>query len=148
MNIRKANLKDIENNLLNIYIEGFKYHYNGRSDIFSDKKDEELKNDLINTIKKNNILILENNEKIIGYIVYEIKEKYNKIMWIDQLVIDINYRHNGYGKILMDKVKDIAILEKCQRIEFNCWSFNKNAIDMYKHLGFKEQKIIFEIDIL
>jgi hypothetical protein len=49
MNIRKVNLDDIENNLLNIYIEGFRFHLNGRKDIFSNKTDDELKEDLINT---------------------------------------------------------------------------------------------------
>ena len=28
-----------------------------------------------------------------------------------------------------------------------CWSSNKNAIDIYKHLGFKEQRVMLEIDL-
>lgn len=144
--IRKATYEDINNNLLNIYIDGFKYHLNGRSDIFSDKSEHDLKEDLLKTINEENILVIE-NDIIIGYAVYEIKEKRQKTIWLDQIVIDKYHRHKGYGKLLMDKIKEIAKNENCVRIEFSCWSFNENAINMYKHLGFEEQKIIFEMKI-
>lgn len=147
INIRKANLEDVKSNLLDIYIDGYKYHYESRPDIFPNKNEEDLKNALINTIKKSNLLILENSNKILGYVVYQIKEEHNKIMWVNQLVIDKNNRQSGNGKKLMDKIKEIAKEELCQRIELNCWSFNKNALDMYNHIGFKNQRVIFESDI-
>ena len=147
MNIRKANLKDIENNLLNLYVEGFKYHYNGRPDVFSDKTEEELKNDLIKEIDNSAILILENEKEIVGYTAYEIKEKHNKTLWISEIVIDKNSRHSGNGKKLIEKLKEIARNEECQRIELCCWAFNQNAFDMYKHIGFNEQRTIMDINV-
>lgn len=142
MNIRKSKLEDIENNLLNLYIDGFRYHYNGRPDVFQNKNELELKNDLIDKINDANILVLENNKKVLGYVAYQIKEKHCKIMWIDELVIDKDNRHLGNGKN-----KKIAKEEGCKRVEFCCWSFSKNAIDMYKHIGYKEQRVILEMDL-
>lgn len=147
MNVRKAKLEDIGMNLLDLYIDGFKYHYNGRPDVFLDKDERNLKDDLINTINNSNILILEKDKKILGYVVYQIKEKNDKIMWIDELVVDKNNRHMGNGKKLMEKIEEIAKEAGCKRVEFCCWSFNQNAMDMYKHMGYKEQRVILEIDL-
>lgn len=47
----------------------------------------------------------------------------------------------------MDKIKEIAKAEECQRVEFCCWSFNKNAMNIYKHIGYKEQRVILEMDV-
>ena len=43
MEIRKACLEDIENNLLNLYQELFEYHYNNRPEIFIKCDKETLK---------------------------------------------------------------------------------------------------------
>ena len=32
----------------------------------------------------------------------------------------------------------------CKKIEFNCWTFNENALAVYDHMGFKRQRIIYE----
>lgn len=146
MNVRKATLNDVDNNLASIFIKGFRFHLNGRPDIFdSNKSDEELKNELINTIQNdNNVLIVEESGNVQGFIIFQIKNKHDKTMWIDQLVVDNDFRGKGIAKLLISKVTDIAIEEKCKRIELCCWKFNSNANEMYKHLGFDEQRTIFE----
>ena len=68
-------------------------------------------------------------------------------MWIDQIIIDKDNRCLGYGKMLIQSVKQIAKENECKRIEFCCWSFNKNAMEMYKHICCSEQRVIFEIDL-
>ena len=146
MIIRKGKEKDINNNLLKLYIEGFRYHYNGRPDIFTNKTDEELKQDLINDINNTNFLVLE-DDIIVGYITYKINNKHAKVLWTDQLVVDEGYRKKGYGKQLFNKVKEIAKEENCKRIELSCWSFNQNALDMYEHIGFKNQKEVLEMEL-
>ena len=146
MNIRKATLDDVENNLANIFIDGFKFHLNGRPDIFSsDKTEEDLKSELISIVKnEESVLVAEENNIICGFIIFQIKNKQAKTMWIDQLVVDKNSRGQGIAKMLINKVYEIAMAENCQRIEFCCWNFNDNANEMYKHLGFSEQRTVFE----
>ena len=144
MLIREVKDTDISKGLLNVFIEGFRYHYNGRPDIFSNKSDEELKEDLINSIMNDNIMVLEDEDRIVGYIQYEIREKHAKTMWVDQLVIDKQSQKKGYGKLLLDKVIELAKQENCERIELECWAFNDNAVGMYNHIGFSEQRVKLE----
>ena len=47
----------------------------------------------------------------------------------------------------MDEVKNIALKNNCDRIELDCWMFNKSAIAMYEHIGFDRQIIMFELPL-
>lgn len=149
MLIRQANKNDIDKNLLKLYIDGFYMHYNKRKDIFSYKGIEELKNNLIDMLENSNevLFVIEKNENIIGYAALQIKDKNTKSIWIDEIIIDNNYRNNGYGKRLIDEILKFAKENKCQRIELNCWSFNDNALKFYDKLGFNPQRVIFEKEI-
>ena len=95
-------------------------------------------------ITLHNILVIEDDGKIVGYIVYEIRDKHAKTMWVDQLVISKESRGKGYGKELMNKIDEIAKSEDCVRVELECWSFNESALGMYEHLGFDEQRVKLE----
>ena len=146
MLLRKANLQDVHNNLANIFIDAFNLHLRCRPDIFgSSKSDEELKNELINIIENdNNIIVCEDDGIVVGYIMYKINAKKSKVLWIDQLAVDEDQRGKGIAKLLINKVRNLANEENCDRVELCCWDFNDNAMEMYKHLGFKTQRVIFE----
>ena len=73
-----------------------------------------------------------------------IKDKVTKTIWIEEIIIDGNYRNKGYGKKMIEQINTFAKENECTRIELNCWSFNKNAINFYNKLGFAEQRVIFE----
>ena len=92
------------------------------------------------------IVIIDNN-MIVGYLSYVIKNTNSKKLDIDELVIKEDYRKKGLGKLLIQEAKNIAINNNCDRIELNCWLFNKNAIDMYEHIGFDRQRIIYEMKL-
>lgn len=147
MIIRKANLNDIDNGLLNVFIEGYRFHQNGRPDVFSKLSDESLKKDLIDNFSKFTILILLDKEEIVGYLAYNIKEKYSKKIHVDQLIITEKSRGQGYGKLLMNELIKIGKENNCERVELDCWTFNENALAMYEHIGFKKQRIMFEYDL-
>ena len=145
--IREASLLDIENGLLEVFIDGYRYHQYGRPDIFENLSDEELKQDLIKNFESFTIIVLTENNKIVGYLAYRIKEKHVKKLDVDQLVISKDSRNKGYGKMLMNETKNIAKKLGCARIELNCWLFNEKALAMYEHIGFERQRIIYEMKI-
>ena len=103
--IKEATINDINNGLLDVFIEGYRYHQQGRPDVFENLKEEELKQDLINNFEKFKTLILLEDNKIVGYLSYNIKERRKKKIHVDQLVIKEDSRHKGYGKLLMNKIK-------------------------------------------
>ena len=147
MIIREAELKDIDKGLLDLYIEGYRYHQNGRPDIFKVQTDEELANDFMRIFEKDSMIVLCNENEIIGYLSYKIKETRVKMMDIDQLVIKEGIRGKGFGKMLIEEAIKIAKDNNCVRIVFNCWTFNENALKIYDHLGFKRQRIMYEMSL-
>ncbi len=147
MEIREATAEDLNKGLLNVFIEGFRYHQNGRPDVYENLSDEELKKDLIKQFENLSMIVVIDNDSIVGYLAYKIKEKNVRKLYIDQLVITEQYRKNGLGKMLVNKVKNIALKNNCDRIELNCWIFNKDAMAMYEHIGFDKQRIIYELPL-
>lgn len=145
--IREATLNDLDKGLLKVFIEGYRYHQNGRGDIFADLSDEDLKNDLIKNFDRLKTIVILDNEKIVGYLSYIIKKRHTGKLDVDQLVILEQYRGRGLGKKLMEEARKIAKENECDRIELNCWLFNENAIKMYEHIGFDRQRIIYEMKI-
>ena len=145
--IREATLNDIDKGLLNVFIEGYRYHQNSRPDIFANLTDEELKNDLIQNFERLNTIVILDNEKIVGYFSYVIKKRHTGKLDVDQLVILEEYRGKGLGKKLMEEAKQIAKENECDRIELNCWLFNENALNMYEHIGYNRLRIIYEMKL-
>lgn len=147
LKIKEASLDDINNGLLEVYVEGYRYHQKGRPDIFSNITDEELKNDLIQNFEKLKTIVITDNELVVGYLSYSIKKHHTSKLDVNQLVILEKYRGKGLGKKLMDDAKKIAKENNCDRIELNCWLFNENALAMYEHIGYNRQRIIYEMKL-
>lgn len=145
--IRKATIEDLNKGLLDVFIEGYRYHQNGRPDIFSDISNETLKEDLIANLERLSTIVILDEDKIVGYLSYLIKGSHSKKLDVNQLVISENYRGKGLGKLLMEEAKTIATKSNCNRIELNCWLFNENALNMYEHIGFKRQRIMYEMSL-
>lgn len=145
--IREATINDVDKGLLSVFIEGYRYHQNGRPDVFANISDDVLKEDLINNLNRLSTIVIFDGDTIVGYLSYLIKENHSKKLHVDQLIISENYRGKGLGKKLMDEVKNIALKNNCDRIELDCWMFNKSAIAMYEHIGFDRQRIMFELPL-
>ena len=145
--IREATLNDFDKGLLKVFIEGYRYHQNGRPDVFAKISDEDLKNDLIKNFDKLTTIVILDAESIVGYLSYKIKKRHTGKLEVDQIVILEQYRGKGLGKKLMEEAKKIAIENGCDRIELNCWLFNENALNMYEHIGYNRQRIIYEMKV-
>ena len=145
MKIRKACLEDIENNLLNLYQELEEYHYNNRPEIFKKSNIKELKQELVDKI--NDIIVIEEEGGIQAFAIYTTKDRMSqKVLFIEQVIVDKKSRNKGYLKELINYIKKIAKERECSRIELCCWEFNTKAKEIYKHLGFKKQRTIYELE--
>lgn len=56
-------------------------------------------------------------------------------IYIEDLYIREEYRHRGYGKTLIEKIKEIARERECGRVEWWCLDSNKPSIRFYKNIG-------------
>ena len=68
-------------------------------------------------------------------------------MHIEQLGVKKTEHNRGIGTNLIEEIKEIAKLNKCDNIVLDVWSFNDSAIKFYKKKGFKEKKIKMEIEL-
>ena len=145
--IRELTKEDLNDVFFDLYYEGFMFHYNHRNDLFKKRSIEELKQYVFDQIENGLKIIGYYNDELVGYLAYEIKEKATKFIWIDEFVITESERGKGYGTLLMEELNNIAEKEQVKRIELNVFSFNENAIQLYKKLGYKEQRIILEKEV-
>ena len=156
MEIREAKLNELEE--IAVLMEQVALvHYEGRPEIFKKKSKEVIKNEIIEILENDErtlLIAIDEESNIKGVLIYKIKEvkgrvdvKDFKTLWIDELVVDKKCRKNGIGKLLMKKAEEIARIEKCIRLELNCWNFNEDAIKFYEKIGMEKQRIIMEKEI-
>lgn len=128
--------------------------YSKRPDLYNDVSNlfpREYYNSIIEN--RNNIAMgIECDNKIVAIIISEVKETSNipvikkrKYCYIDDIVVDENYRRKGYAKRLFDelkeKLKDLSISD----IELTVWPFNKGAIAFYESIGMSVKNIKYEL---
>lgn len=85
-----------------------------------------------------NCFVAENNDgKIIGMALYYFTyfTWVGKSLYLDDLYIKPEYRGGKIGTLLLNKIFEIAKLEKCQRLRWQVLDWNKPAIDFYKKCG-------------
>lgn len=54
---------------------------------------------------------------------------------LEDLFVHADYRRQGIGKALLQKVAAVALDRHCGRLEWNVLDWNESAIAVYKHLG-------------
>jgi ribosomal protein S18 acetylase RimI-like enzyme len=152
ISIRKANKKDFQS-INEIAIQEQDLHVELRPDLYKHS-------DTVITMKWFNellddgaILVGEIDNKIVSYAICFIK-KWNdpliiskKVMFIKSIANDKNYIGMGIGKKMMSYIMELAKEEKCDVIELQVNSKNKNATGFYEHLGMKEKSRIMELNL-
>ena len=98
-------------------------------------------------IKTKEIYVAKQNNEILGYIMFEIKEKdipimrYRKALSIEAICVDEKNRRKGIGTFLLEKVKQIANEKGCTDLYLTVNEENKSAIKAYEKFGFKLKSI-------
>lgn len=88
--------------------------------------------------KEAEVLIVEKDNKDIGYVVYFFN--YSTFIgragfYLEDIYIKPEYRGNGYGKEIFKYLTKIAYEKGCHRMEWSCLNWNKPSIEFYKNLG-------------
>lgn len=83
-------------------------------------------------------LIAEHNEKPIGYALYFFSYSASSgapILYLEDLFVEREYRHQGFGKALLSRLANIAVEKECCRMEWHAFTWNEPAIEFYKDIG-------------
>jgi glucosamine-phosphate N-acetyltransferase len=102
----------------------------------------QFKNFVNNLSNKHIIIIIEDNNKIIGTgtLLIENKVIHNMglVAHIEDIVIHNNYRKQGLGKKIINELINISIQSNCYKIILDC---NEKNVNFYQNSGFKQKEI-------
>lgn len=113
---------------------------------------ETLNTDIQNRLKKilvhpdNCIYVATENGKVVGWIhgFYSMRVESDFFVEIGGLVVSENFRNNGIGKKLVDKVIEWTELKNCENVRVRCNVIRTESHRFYEKIGFeinKDQKI-------
>ena len=120
-----------------------KLHINWNSDLFLDVEEIISMERLNKLLETNSIYVAKVNGEIVGYIIIDIKEKdnglmrYRKLLSIDTLCIDEDFRGQGIGTKILEFAKNIAKEQNCTDMHLTVNPNNENAIKVYEKFGMK-----------
>ncbi len=100
---------------------------------------DELLQDGFGTTKLFEFFIALNNDKIVGIALYYYKYSTwkGKAVFLEDIIVDDEYRKHGIGQKLFLKVCEVAYREKCRRMDWQVLNWNKPAIEFYKKFNAK-----------
>lgn len=144
VNIRKMKVEDFEQ-VHNLVEQVHNLHVKNVPTIYKDTDPLSFE-DFCDQLNDINVIsyVAEIENKIVGELIAFIKEikndkllVNNKILHIDDICINENYKHKGIGTLLYKTAEEIANKNSCNCIQLNVWNFNKTAIEFYTHNDMK-----------
>jgi len=97
------------------------------------------------------VYVVESGDKIYGYAITRVISFQanplivdHKRLFIDDIIIDPEYRKKGIGKFLIEKLESVCRSEGYNYLDLNVWSFNTEAIDFYRKHGMRESILRME----
>ena len=126
-----------------------KLHVNWNPDMFLDVEQVIPIERLKKLLETESIYIAKIENKIVGYIIIDVKEKdnvfirYRKILSIDTLCIDEKFRGQGIGTKMLEFAKRLGKEKNCTDIYLTVNPNNKNAIKVYENFGMEVHNISY-----
>jgi ribosomal protein S18 acetylase RimI-like enzyme len=86
------------------------------------------------------VLLIEKN--MVGWIhgIYSLRIESDPFVEIGELIVDKDFRRQGLGKRLVDKIIEWSVFRNCHMIRVRCNIVRKEANAFYNRIGFKEIK--------
>lgn len=123
-----------------------KLHVENRPDFYIENEHPINKKEykaMLNNQNKINIAYIIDDE-IVGVCLATIKDRIEKSIYIDDIFVLEEFRHQGVATKLYKQIESIAKDIGAKRIDLTVWQFNKTAMNFYKSLGMKTQRIVLE----
>jgi len=109
-----------------------------QAEYYKENKTEQLTKDLFSHDKKLYCLVVERNDRLIGYATY--MKQYatwdaEEYIYMDCLFMDESARGLGLGEKLVHKIQEEGAKLGCNLIQWQTPDFNTRAIKFYKRIG-------------
>lgn len=138
MEIRKFTINDLDDvfELLNQLYEN-KLKYESFREIYISKLNDE----------NSYYIVATENDKVIGVLTSELQVKLHrakKQSFVEDLIVDKDYRNKGVGKALLQNAVDYAKNNDCEVIELTSYIDNENAHRFYENNNFIKHSYKFK----
>ena len=151
MNIRKAQIGDIPR-IVDLLYQVHKVHSDKRPDIFRRGSKKYTEDELCEIIADTQcpVFTAEIDGKVEGYAFCIFQRHGDKsledftTLYIDDLCVDENFRHEHIGTALYKYVLEFAKESGCHNVTLNVWECNESALKFYASLGLSVQKTTLE----
>lgn len=96
-------------------------------------------------------LIAETDNHIVGLVLFSYRSEKRPThverhtLFLDVMVIDQSYRKSGIGRNLFAHLEQICREKKLDAIELQVNARNRDAYEIYRHIGFSEKSINMEL---
>lgn len=92
--------------------------------------------------KDHAIFVLPHENQMIGWIhgIYSLRVESDAFVEIGGLVVDKDFRRQGSGKLLVNKMIEWSLSRNCHLIRVRCNIIRREANAFYSAIGFKEIK--------
>lgn len=131
--IRQAERKDCA--IILSFIQALAEYENMSDDVVAD---EALLEEWIFDKQKAEVIFAVADGKEVGFALYF--HNFSTFLgragiYLEDLFVLPEYRGNGYGKALLQRLAAIAVERGCGRLEWSCLDWNQPSIDFYLSLG-------------
>ena len=153
MKIRRAKKEDIKR-IIELLTQVLEIHAKIRPDIFvsgTTKYSEDDLDAMILDDERPIFVAADENDTVMGYAFCQLKSPAftstmvpRKSIYIDDLCVDEQFRHQHVGKVLCDYVIAYARKIGCYDVTLNVWDGNDPALAFYRRMGFGVRKTVME----
>lgn len=143
-----------QNDLLRLLDQVLEVHHQARPDLFKSNARKYTASELEEILQDPSrpIFVFENEEgNVCGYAFCIVQQHLNnniltpvKTLYIDDLCVDQDARHQRIGHQLYHAVVQYAREHGFYNVTLNVWADNQSALAFYRSLGLQEQKIGME----
>lgn len=136
-------------------IQVHELHVNWRPDLFNHIETVISRDMFKEMIEKKEVYVAKLDNLIVGYMVICIKEKIyinkmmrdRRIIEVEALCVDKDYRGMGIGTLLLDKAIEIGKDNQCNDICLTVNEENTGAIKLYEKIGMRVKNIAYSMRI-
>ena len=128
-------------------------HVKGRPDLYTELEHPYSREEFEKIVSNPGIIAILAEEKsvVIGLCIGTLRKKSGmvemKTMYIEDLIVDRNFREKGIASQLYEEMEERGRNTGAKRLDLMVWEFNSDARRFYEKQGMRPQRYIYEKEL-
>ena len=128
-------------------------HVKGRPDLYTELEHPYSREEFEKIVSDPEIIAILAEEKsvVIGLCIGTLRKKSGmvemKTMYIEDLIVDRNFREKGIASQLYEEMEERGRNTGAKRLDLMVWEFNSDAKRFYEKQGMRPQRYIYEKEL-